>query len=119
MDIDKCDLVTLFTFRYLLDKANDVVDLKQDVFDLQYFPERLHASYADEWRNYIKRRIMVDGKDPIDEQSISQIAEKDEKHKEYEQLKSIVIMALKINESSNVQSIQSPLKHYIEQLLKL
>jgi hypothetical protein len=43
--------------RYLLDIPNDIVNLQKDIADLSYFPERLTASYRDEWIKYIKKAI--------------------------------------------------------------
>lgn len=50
-------LRSLFVFRYLLDQANDVVNLKKDIEDLPFFPERLTASYQDEWIVFCKKTI--------------------------------------------------------------
>jgi hypothetical protein len=50
-------LRSLFVFRYLLDQANDIVNLKKDIEDLPFFPERLTASYQDEWIVFCKKTI--------------------------------------------------------------
>jgi|GEM_PF-2893012 len=48
---------SLFVFRYLLDQANDIVNLQKDIQDLPFFPERLTASYRDEWIVFCKKTI--------------------------------------------------------------
>jgi len=50
-------LQSLFVFRYLLDQTNDIVNLQQDIEDLPFFPERLTASYQDEWIVFCKKTI--------------------------------------------------------------
>ncbi|MEM0912054.1 MAG: hypothetical protein AAGJ37_13825 [Pseudomonadota bacterium] len=118
-DLDTADVMTLFTFRYLLDKPNDIVDLTQDVLDLQAFPERLFGSYKEEWTRYIKRElatkqtsknlIHLDIKEVLSSDSLE----------EYESLKQIVSMALSIEATEKVIVIDTPLKAYLNQLMKL
>lgn len=51
------NLPSLFVYRYLLDKPNDIVNLQKDIQDLPFFPERLNASYQDEWIIFCKKAV--------------------------------------------------------------
>jgi glycosyltransferase involved in cell wall biosynthesis len=51
------NLPSLFVYRYLLDKPNDIVNLQKDIQDLPFFPERLNASYQDEWIVFCKKAV--------------------------------------------------------------
>jgi hypothetical protein len=62
------NLRNLFVFRYLLDDDNDIVNLKKDIEDLPFFPERLTASYQDEWIVFCKKRISKLGLKQISQQ---------------------------------------------------
>ena len=42
------EIITLFTYRYLLDEPQPPHDFKQDIEDLRVFPERLEVSHVDE-----------------------------------------------------------------------
>jgi hypothetical protein len=59
---------SLFVFRYLLDQANDVVNLQKDIQDLPFFPERLTASYRDEWIVFCKKTISKLGLKQLNQQ---------------------------------------------------
>ncbi|RXJ73840.1 hypothetical protein CS022_07600 [Veronia nyctiphanis] len=48
---------SLLLLRLALDKKEYACDIEQDIMDLYFFPERLVASYPDEWRAYIKRGL--------------------------------------------------------------
>lgn len=50
-------LPSLFVCRYWLDTPNDIVNLQKDIQDLPFFPERLNASYQDEWIIFCKKAI--------------------------------------------------------------
>jgi hypothetical protein len=50
-------LPNIFVFRYLLDQPNDIVNLQKDIDDLPFFPERLNASYQDEWIVFCKKTV--------------------------------------------------------------
>lgn len=121
-DINHCDLITLFTFRYALDKPNDIVNLKFDILDLQNFPERLNLSYEAEWRTYVKRAIhniktSRFGNKTSLETHISGLL--DGTCEEFNQLLDIVKTAMAVNNSTQVTVINTPLKNYVHQLLKL
>lgn len=62
------NLRSLFVFRYLFDEANDIVNLKKDIEDLPFFPERLSASYRDEWIVFCKKTISKHGLKQISQQ---------------------------------------------------
>ena len=49
-------LPNLFVLRYLLDQPNDIVNLQKDIEDLPFFPDRLTASYQDEWIIFCKKK---------------------------------------------------------------
>lgn len=118
-DIDNTDVLTLFAYRYLLDKSNDIVNLKQDVIDLQTFPERLFSSYKAEWTRYIKRELATkQTSQNLIHLNIEDILSS-ESQKEYAYLKGLVSMAIKIEATEKVKVIDTPLKVYINQLMKL
>ncbi|MFQ3236109.1 MAG: hypothetical protein ACI9C4_001673 [Paraglaciecola sp.] len=50
-------LPSLFVIRYWLDQPNDIVNLQKDIEDLRFFPERLNASYQDEWITFCKKTV--------------------------------------------------------------
>jgi hypothetical protein len=50
-------LPNLFVLRYLLDQPNDIVNLQKDIEDLPFFPDRLTASYQDEWIIFCKKKV--------------------------------------------------------------
>jgi hypothetical protein len=50
-------LHNLFVLRYLLDQPNDIVNLQKDIEDLPFFPDRLNASYQDEWIIFCKKKV--------------------------------------------------------------
>ncbi len=119
IELEKADVITLFTYRYLVDKSDDIVDLRQDVLDLQSFPERLYGSYQEEWKRYIKREIatkqmsknliQLDLEDVLTSDSLE----------EYEALKQIVSTAMQVESTENVKVIDTPLKVYINRLMNL
>lgn len=51
------NLPDLFVLRYLLDQPNDIVNLQKDIEDLPFFPDRLNASYQDEWIIFCKKKV--------------------------------------------------------------
>jgi hypothetical protein len=51
------NLPDLFVLRYLLDQPNDIVNLQKDIEDLPFFPDRLTASYQDEWIIFCKKKV--------------------------------------------------------------
>ncbi|MFT5541806.1 MAG: hypothetical protein ACI97K_001850 [Glaciecola sp.] len=57
IDYASLDIQSILALRYLFDLPNDIVNLRKDVDDLTFFPERLNASYRDEWIIYIKKSI--------------------------------------------------------------
>ncbi len=121
-NINNCDLLTLFTFRFALDQANSIVKLKLDILDLQSFPERLELSYEDEWRTYVKRAIHNIERSPLGnkaalQESINALL--DGHSDEFNMQLSIVKTALAINNSTEVTVINTPLKTYVNNLLKL
>lgn len=50
---------SLLLLRLALNDERDNTDIRQDVQDLYLFPERLTDSYPDEWRAYIRRRLVT------------------------------------------------------------
>lgn len=51
-------LHSLLLLRLALNDAVDNTDIAQDINDLYLFPERLTDSYPDEWRAYVRRRLV-------------------------------------------------------------
>lgn len=113
------DINTLFLFRYLFDQKDDLVNLKQDVLDLQSFPERLMGSYKAEWEVYLKKMLRKSAL-PEDFDPITRLKELPQtKQEEYQSLSHIIEQTLNISTASNIKVIKTPLKAYTEQLMKL
>ena len=55
--LEELTLSDLLLLRVLLDQVEPYSNFESDMLDLYQFPERLHGSYASEWRCYIKRRF--------------------------------------------------------------
>ncbi len=120
MEQENLNFATLFIFRFVLDKPNDIVNLHEDIQDLYFYPERLHGSYKQEWMTYVKKRAhelnYALTNDKAEELFKKLPAEK--KQKFYE-LSEIIEKAEQINQSENINVIKTDVKAYIEQLLKL
>lgn len=122
IDVNQCDVSTLFMFRFALDKANDTVDLRKDIDDLSSFPERLTQSYLAEWRCYVKRELSKIQKNKgTKKQALKdtlmtiQKGENQDFNHLYERIKT----AEKVNNSPSVTVMTTPLKSFVNQLLKL
>ena len=112
-------IITLFTYRYFLDEPLPPHDFKQDIEDLRTFPERLEISHVDEWRSYIRRYIH---RNTLSDKQIETLTERldiPEVFEEYQYLKSIVVTALKINNTPHVSVINTPLKEYLNKLINM
>lgn len=118
--IDSDKIFTVFTYRYVHDRKNDVVDLKQDVLDLNEFPERLFGSYVYEWEKYNKRVMhkQTINVDTINHKQLIDSLSFDAQN-ELESLLSIIEKAMIVVSSTNIIVIKSELKSYIENLLKI
>jgi len=114
------DLTTLFTLRFIFDDPSDIVDLRQDVKDLQEFPERLRGSYISEWKSYVRRHMYRQNL-KLMSLDLYQLMENLEQEKliEFQLLTSIIEQANLITQSEKVKVIKSPFKAYIESLLKI
>lgn len=64
-------LPSLFVLRYWLDQPNDIVNLQKDIEDLPFFPNRLNASYQDEWIIFCKKKVSQLG---LKELSLTELA---------------------------------------------
>ncbi|MFT4653521.1 MAG: hypothetical protein ACI82S_001173 [Patiriisocius sp.] len=114
------DIYTVFTYRYMFDDKNDIVDLGSDVRDLHQFPERLLGSYSAEWQKYNKKaanKLHLDlsaekAKILADDLTFIQ-------QKELSEFLGIIEKATVISTSSNIKVIKTNLKSYTEFLLKL
>lgn len=114
------DIYTVFTYRYIFDDKNDIVDLGSDVRDLHQFPERLLGSYSAEWQKYNRKaanklsldlseekaKILVDGLTRIQQKELSDFLV-------------VIEKACVISTSPNIKVIKTNLKSYTEFLLKL
>lgn len=120
MERENLNLATLFIFRFVLDKQNDIVNLHQDIQDLHFYPERLQGSYKQEWMTYVKKRV-YELKLELTDDKAQELFNKlpDEKKQEFYQLSEIIEKAEQINNSDNINVIKTGVKAYIEQLLKL
>lgn len=114
------DIYTIFTYRYLFDTKNDIVDLRADVYDLQHFPERLLSSYQAEWTKYNKKAAAKRGID-LNKREVSTLIENlsPEQQQELREFLNMIESAVAINESKNIKVIKTGLKAYIESLIKL
>jgi hypothetical protein len=118
------DIQTLFIYRYLLDKPDPIVDLKQDIEDLTYFPERVEGSYRAEWLTYVKKQLhQLKQQDQETQtafwQALTFKMEQPEEDEQLSQALSKIEQSLKIASDSKVSVIKIPVKTYIEQLLSL
>ncbi|PRO71634.1 hypothetical protein C6Y40_21125 [Alteromonas alba] len=113
------EIVTLFTYRYLLNEPQPPHDFKQDIEDLRVFPERLEISHVDEWRSYIRRYINRKKLSDAELETLTKRLDIPEISEEFQYLKSILITALKINDSPEIKVINTPLKAYLNKLIKM
>lgn len=122
IDVENCDLLSLFMFRYALDRPNDTVDLQRDILDLQSFPERLNDSYKDEWQTYVKRELHKKQRAGKQEMQalIARLSDLEKQNDEtFNRLRSKIDVAVKVNNSPDVTVMTTPLKSYVNQLLKI
>lgn len=113
-------ILTTFTYRYVFDRKNDIVDLRQDVIDLAQFPERLSGSYCYEWEKFNKKAMYeqeIDAGIDTLKKLVSGLSL--EEQKELEFLLHIIEKAMLVVDSSNIIVIKSELKSYIEHLIKI
>ena len=113
------EIVTLFTYRYLLDEPQPPHDFKQDIEDLRVFPERLEISHVDEWRSYIRRYINRKKLSDAELETLTKRLDIPEISEEFQYLKAILITALKINDSPEIKVINTPLKANLNKLIKM
>jgi len=121
-DVETCDIQTLFMYRYALDKPIDTVDLTQDVRDLQYFPERLADSYEAEWLSYVKRELhaLQSSDSQRHEMLLIHLTKMQKGDDEiFNELIALINIAIKVNDSSDVAVLTTPLRAYVQQLLKV
>lgn len=120
LKMDNKRIYTIFTYRYVLDKNNDIVDLTQDVLDLKQFPERLTGSYCFEWEKYNKKE-MYKQKVGANTGELKRLVSNlpFEKQRELKYLLSIIEKTMLVLRSPNIIVIKSELKSYIENLLKI
>lgn len=111
------DIISLFSIRYSLDEADPIENLHQDIYDLYHFPERLESSYRDLWLSYIKRKLRQNANNPHIIKNLLERANLNE-DATFLELKKIVEQTVRINQSSEVSILKTPLKRYIERLLK-
>jgi hypothetical protein len=69
-------LPNLFILRYLLDQPNDIVNLQKDIEDLPFFPDRLNASYQDEWIIFCKKKVSKLGLKDLSQTDLAFFADK-------------------------------------------
>lgn len=67
-------LPRLFVLRYLLDQPNDIVNLQKDIADLPFFPDRLNASYQDEWIIFCKKKVSKLGLKELSQEDLAFLA---------------------------------------------
>lgn len=119
-NIDHKHILTIFTYRYVFDQKNDIVNLRNDIVDLEQFPERLTGSYCYEWEKYNRKAMheqKLDGADDKLQELVSKLSF--EKQKELEYLLCIIEKTMLVMAASNIIVIKSEFKSYIEKLLKI
>ncbi|MFT6271013.1 MAG: hypothetical protein ACJAVV_003852 [Alphaproteobacteria bacterium] len=114
------DIYTIFTYRYIFDENNDIVDLASDIRDLHQFPERLLGSYSAEWQKYNKRaasKLNID----LSEERVKVLVDGLTRFKQIELSEFLVFIekAIVIDKSPNIKVIKTDLKSYTESLLEL
>lgn len=128
IELAKFDICTLFIHRYILEKkplltapanaTRQQIDLVQDVQDLQYFPERLEGSYKSEWLSDIVR--LSQGTSLSDDKLKRALGLLSTKEKEELSISlDLIQQAETITQSPKVKVIKTPLKSYIETLIKI
>ena len=119
-NIDLKHILTIFTYRYVFDQKNDIVNLRKDIIDLEQFPERLTGSYCYEWEKY-NRKAMHEQKTDSANGTLKELVSKLSfaKQNELEYLLTIIEKTLLIMAASNIIVIKSEFKSYIENLLKI
>ncbi len=119
--------IFLLLLRVVLDQEKPGNNLRQDIYDLGIYPERLEGSYHDEWRTYIKRHLH---KNAFTDASLSdaealmtylqsiyesRLALIQEDFAEYDQ---IIERTILVNNSDNVMPIQHRLKNTLNMLMQ-
>ena len=109
--ITNLSLKSLLLLRIALDDNKDNTDIRQDIHDLYLFPERLTDSYPDEWRAYIRRRL-VELKLSLNDTELTQcIANSKAK---YKSLLCILEQAEITSHTNNIQALKTPLHKWLE-----
>lgn len=126
-DLEKAPVSFLLFMRLLLDEERSKSTLEQDINDLYAYPERLHESYKDEWRSWIKntvhRQAFTDA-NISDEEALQRFLQKqhDEKagflDETYAAYKKVVKQADIINSSNNVKPISKGVPSSLDALTR-
>jgi protein-disulfide isomerase len=120
LESNSIDIYTIFTYRYIFDRKNDIVNLSLDIDELRQFPERLFASYKAEWESYNQkaaRKLDIELSAENAQAIVSNLSAKQQNElREYLQA---IERAIAINESPNIKVIKTELRSYLEFLIKL
>lgn len=117
-DIDYANLniQSIFTLRYLFDVPNDIVNLQKDIEDLSDFPQRLNASYRDEWIRFIKKSIAQTKSKDMNKADLAFPSSDD--NAVFSRMLEHVSLADKILNSSSVAVLKSERLRKIEKLIE-
>jgi hypothetical protein len=127
LNLSDRNIEELLALRILFDDPKDIVDLDQDIKDLEFFPERLEASYRHEWVTFISRAIakMCKSSSEASENKLTDAIQQQMKNvqsnddQRYEQLMQFVALAQGIGQNGNVVSLPHPMRKKLEQFLML
>ena len=127
LNLSDRNIEELLALRILFDDPKDIVDLDQDLKDLEFFPERLEASYRHEWVTFISRAIanVCRSSSEASENALTNAIQQQMKNvqnsddQRYEQLMHFVVLAQGIGDSDNVVSLPHPMRKKLEQFLML
>ena len=122
--LESADILTLFAFRYILDEPHPVINLEQDLQDLNTWPERLEDSYRAEWTSYIKKRLHTVKTLSEDEQTQfwhkhAELSSKESSDERFTAFAEQIARIQALASTEKVSVLPTPLKRYLQALLKL
>ena len=122
--LESADILTIFAFRYILDEPHPVINLEQDLQDLNAWPERLESSYRAEWLSFIKKRLHTVKALPEEEQGQfwqkhEELMSKESSDQRFAAFAEQIARIQALASTEKVSVLPTPLKRYVQALLKL
>lgn len=112
------DIITLFTYRFLLDEPTDVINLSKDIDDLAIYPERIVDSYPAEWRSYVQAALR---RHPQPQSLVPKVQAQlagSTAATPYAAMCEKILRALAVCNSDNLHLIKHPVRVAVERLIK-